>query len=107
MKIIINNLVDKPIDNLSFVTERAYHPASDDQPKTMFLLEAARRNVPSNYNIKQMLGWLMELDKIENIKVYNDNEELIWEYNNYNKVDEIFIMNDNGVQINNLIIHFV
>jgi hypothetical protein len=30
MKIIINNLVDKPIDNLSFVTERAYHPASDD-----------------------------------------------------------------------------
>ena len=107
MKIIINNLVDKPIDNLSFVTERAYHPASDDQPKTMFLLEVARGNVPSNYNIKQMLGWLMELDKIENIKVYNDNEELIWEYNNYNKVDEIFIMNDNGVQINNLIIHFV
>lgn len=107
MKIIINNLVDNPIDNLSFVTERAYHPTSDDQPKTMFLLEAARGNVPSNYSIKQMLGWLMELDKIESIKVYNDNEELIWEYDNYNKVDEIFIMNDNEVQINNLIIHFV
>ena len=107
MKIMINNDTSKIIKDLSYVTERAYHPTSSDQPKSMFLLEVTRGNVSSNYSIKQELGWLMELDNIENIKVYNDNEELIWEYDNYNKVDEIFIMNDNGVQINNLIIHFV
>lgn len=106
MKIMINNDTNKIIDNLSYISERANHRLGDNQPKTTFMLEISCNDIPANFSIKDQLGWIMDLNVIEDIKIFNDAEEMIWDYTNYNKINEMYTMNESGVS-NRLIVRFV
>ena len=106
MKIMINNDTNKIIDNLSYISERANNRLGDNQPKTTFMLEISCNDIPTNFSIKDQLGWVMDLNVIEDIKIFNDAEEMIWDYTNYNRVNEMYTMNESGAS-NRLIIRFV
>ena len=106
MKIMINNDTNKIIDNLSYISERANNRLGDNQPKTTFMLEISCNDIPANFSIKDQLGWVMDLNVIEDIKIFNDAEEMIWDYTNYNRVNEMYTMNESGAS-SRLIIRFV
>ena len=106
MKIMINNDTNKIIDNLSYISERANNRLGDNQPKTTFMLEISCNDIPANFSIKDKLGWVMDLNVIEDIKIFNDAEEMIWDYTNYNRVNEMYTMNESGAS-SRLIIRFV
>ena len=106
MKIMINNDTNKIIDNLSYISERANNRLGDNQPKTTFMLEISCNDIPANFSIKDKLGWVMDLNVIEDIKIFNDAEEMIWDYTKYNRVNEMYTMNESGAS-SRLIIRFV
>ena len=106
MKAIINNLTEQFIE-VDFGTERVYRDLAKDKPDIIYCYELTKLNIPSNYSIRDNLGWLFELDSITNIKLYNDTGDIVQETSSYHTVEDIRVSPENDLNINTLVIRIV
>ncbi len=106
MKAIINDLTEQAIE-VDFGTERMYRDSAKDKPDIIYCYELTKLNVPSDYSIRDSLGWLFGLDSITNIKLYNDKGTLVQETSSYHTVEDIRVSPENDLSINTFVIRIV
>lgn len=105
LKVIINDLSDTPIEQVQSITERAIRGVSLDQQAVFYYLELIKP-VETEDRIKEDMPWIMELESVSSIKVYDKDDNLINTFTNYNTVQEMSIETTDSTQTPYLNIKF-